>query len=55
MASAMIRPTLKPATLMEGTAVELVSIPSTVLNVSALWKTLELGMLFWTMAFVRII
>ena len=41
-ASAMMRPTLMAATLMVGTVVELVSIPSTVLNVSALLKTLEL-------------
>ena len=35
MASVMMRLTLKAATLMAGTAVELVSIPNTVLNVSA--------------------
>ena len=49
----MTRPTLYSATLMMETAAELVSIPSTVLNVSALGKTLVLGMHFWTMAFVR--
>ena len=35
MASVMMRPMLKTVSLMAGTAVELVSIPSTVLNVSA--------------------
>ena len=39
-ASAMMRPTLKAATLMAGTAVELVSIPSTVLYVHVLGRTL---------------
>ena len=41
MVSAMMRPMLKNATLMMGTAVELASIPSTVLYVSALGKILK--------------
>jgi hypothetical protein len=40
MASAMMRPMLKTATLMVGTVVELVSIPSTVLYVHVLGRTL---------------
>ena len=53
MVSVMTIPILKSATLMVETAVELVSIPSTVLNVSALGKTWVLGIHFWTMASVR--
>ena len=40
MESAMMKPMLETATLTAETAVEPVSIPSTVLNVSALGKTL---------------
>ena len=39
MASVMMRPMLKTVSLMAETAVEPVSIPSTVMNVSALGKT----------------
>ena len=43
MASVMMRPMLKTVSLMAETAVELVSIPNTVLNVSALGKTLVIS------------
>jgi hypothetical protein len=43
MVSAMMRPTLKTAILIAGTAVEHVSIPSTVLYVSALGITLVIS------------
>ena len=43
MVSAMMRPMLMPVTLMAGTAVEPVSIPSTVLNVSALGRILVIS------------
>ena len=42
-ASAMMSSTQKAATLMAGTAVELVSIPSTVLYVNASGKTLVIS------------
>ena len=41
-ASVMMRPMLKTVSLMAGTAVELVSIPNTVLNVSASGRILAL-------------
>ena len=41
--SAMMRPMTKTATLMVGTAVEPVSIPSTVLNVSVSGETLVIS------------
>jgi hypothetical protein len=53
MVSATMKQILPTATLMEETAVDFVSIPSSVLTVNALEMTILQTTRFWRMAFAR--